>query len=77
MAISKFGSPESINVVKSGLSFDPNIVVKQLQGKVKNGSITLDQLHEAVKSIGIVDYTSEDMNRLIGLLKSVGIAVIQ
>lgn len=77
MTISKFGSPADIKVVQSGLTFDPNIVVKQLQDKVKNGSISLDQLHEAVKSIGIVDYTSEDMNRLISLLKSVGIAVIQ
>lgn len=76
MSLKKIGSPEKIKIVKdSGFSFDPNIIVKEIQQKWPNLDISTDQVHEAVKSLGIVDYNSEDMNEVLRLLDSVGIAV--
>ena len=76
MALRKIGSPEKIKVVKeSAFAFDPNIIVKEIQKKWPNSEISTDQVHEAVKSLGIVDYATEDMNEVLRLLDSVGISV--
>jgi hypothetical protein len=76
MALKKIGSPEKIRVMKEGeFSFDPNLIVKEIQKKWPNSEISVDQVHEAVKSLGIINYNSEDMNEVLRLLDSVGIAV--
>jgi len=76
MALRKIGSPSKIRVVKEGgFAFDPNIIVKEIQEKWPNSEISTDQVHEAVKSLGIVDYSSDDMNEVLRLLDSVGISV--
>ena len=76
MALKKIGSPEKIKVMKEGdFAFDPNIIVKEIQKKWPNSEISVDQVHEAVKSLGIINYNSEDMNEVLRLLDSVGISV--
>jgi hypothetical protein len=74
--LNKFGSPEKITKVTGSFTFDPNLIVFMLKEKVIDKKITLDQLHEAVKSVGVIDYSSEDMGNLIRLLQSSGISVI-
>ncbi len=79
--LQKKGYPEKIVQVisnKTGtLSFDPNLLVKLIKDKLNQPEISLDQLHEATKSAGVIDYTSEDMNHVIELLQSSGITVLQ
>jgi diketogulonate reductase-like aldo/keto reductase len=76
MALNKVGSPEKIKLVKMGaLSFDPNLIVQKIKETWKQPSITKDQLHEAVKSIGIVNYNPEDIAQVINLLNSSGVTV--
>ena len=76
MSLKKIGSPAKIRVVKEGeFAFDPNIIVKEIQKKWPNSEISTDQVHEAVKSLGIINYNSEDMNEVLRLLDSVGISV--
>ncbi len=76
MSLKKIGSPEKIHVVKdSSFSFDPNLIVKEIQKNWHNQVISVDQVHEAIKSLGIVDYNSEDMDKVLRLLNSVGIDV--
>lgn len=76
MALNKIGSPEKIKVVTTGaLAYDPNLIVKKIKETWKQPTITKDQLHEAVKSLGIINYNPEDLTEVINLLNSSGIAV--
>ena len=76
MPLNKFGAPAKIKVLKKGdLSFDPNILVKEIKDTWGQRPITIDQIHEAVKALGVVDYNSEDMNAVINLLQSSGVPV--
>lgn len=74
--LKKIGSPEKLTIIKqSAFQFDVNLITKLVKDKVQDGKISLDQLHEAVKSLGILEYSSEDMNSLIGLLQSSGVSI--
>ncbi len=71
--LKKYGSPHKIEVLKEGaLAFDVNILSKMILDKWPNKKMTLDELHEAVKSVGIMNYSAEDMDNLINRLQSVG-----
>jgi hypothetical protein len=76
--IKKYGTNSKITkVIKdSAFALDPNLVAKQLIDKWPNKKISLDQLHEAVKSIGVLNYESKDMTDLVGLLQSAGFTVV-
>jgi len=79
MVLQKRGYPEKILQVMSNktgaLGFDPNLLVKLITDKLDRTEISLDELHEAAKSAGVVDYSSDDMNHVIELLQSSGITV--
>ncbi len=77
MALKKIGSPEKIKLVnvESALAFDPHLVVKKIQESWTNPTITIDQLHEKLKSMGIVDYQQDDMTEIINLLNASGLTV--
>lgn len=76
MALKKIGSPEKIKVVKVGaFEYDPNLVATRIKESWKQPTMTKDQLHESIKSMGIVNYNPEDMQEVINLLNSSGIAV--
>jgi len=73
--IKKIGSPEKIRQVSSSLTFDINLAVKKIKDSYNKPTITMDELHEALKALGIINYSSEDMSEVTRLLHSVGIAV--
>jgi hypothetical protein len=79
MALKKIGSPEKINVVglNGALSLDPHLAAKRIKETWTAPTITIDQLHEKLKSLGVVDYSSEDMSKIINLLNSTGLKVQQ
>lgn len=74
--LKKYGTTSRIDVIKKqeAFKFDPNLIVYQLQNSGKK-SMSLDELHEYVKHLGITGYSSDDMSNLIHLLHDVGIKV--
>jgi len=75
MAIRKIGSPEKIHTITNALAFDINLAVKKIKDTHQKPNITIDEVHEALKALGITNYSSEDMAEVTRLLKSVGITV--
>ena len=77
--IKKVGTPQKISKIvrETGFSLDPNLIVKKLKDTWKEPKISLNQLHELVKSLGVGDYTSDDMNHVVELLQSSGITVTE
>lgn len=74
--LKKTGAPAKINVIKvSSFALDPNLIAAELERNWSGKKITIDQLHEAVKSIGVVEYSDNDMKDLIGLLQGMGFVV--
>ena len=77
MPLNKIGSAVKITKIESSLALDPNIVVKEIEKSWKTRRMTIDELHEAVKSMGVVDYADEDLSAVIELLKSMGFEITQ
>ncbi len=77
--IKKVGTPQKISKIikNTGFGIDPNLIVKKLKDNWTESSISLNQLHELVKSLGVVDYTSDDMSHVVELLQSSGITVTE
>lgn len=77
MALSKRGSPNKIQVVKhAGFSIDPNFLAEMILKQIPEKKLTIDQLHSALKSIGVNSYSSDDMNVLITRLEAIGFSVL-
>jgi hypothetical protein len=77
MALHKRGSPSKIQVVKNaGFTVDPNFLAELILKQVPEKKLTVDELHSALKSIGVVNYGSDDMNILIERLKAVGFTIL-
>jgi len=47
------------------------MILKQIPAK----KLTVDQLHSAVKSIGVVNYSSDDMAILMDRLQAIGFSI--
>jgi hypothetical protein len=78
MSLKKIGSPVKIvRITESALALDPNLIVTKLKEKYPTKSFSLDQLHEALKSIGVIDYSSDDLQHLIDLLQSSGVTIVK
>ena len=77
MTLKKIGSVEKITKIESSLALDPNIVVKEIEKSWKTRKMTIDELHDAVKSMGVIDYADEDLRAVIELLTSVGFEITQ
>lgn len=76
MAMQKRGSVVPIKVVKQGsFTLDENYIAAQIEKQWPNKQITLDQLHSGLKSIGVTNYSSEDMSALISRLSAIGFKV--
>lgn len=74
--INKTGSPARINVVKrSAFEIDINMLASLLLDQWQTQTISLNQLHEGLKSLGITNYTADDMAELVGRLQAVGFIV--
>lgn len=78
MALNKIGSPSKITVVKyGGFSVDPNFLAQTLLTQWPNKQLFVEDLHSALKQIGIVDYSSDDLSVLIGRLEAIGFKVLK
>lgn len=76
MALRKFGHPVKLEVIKSGaFAFDANLIAKKIEEAIPSKKLSMDQLHESIKSLGITDYTSSDLGNLINLLKAAGFSL--
>jgi hypothetical protein len=76
MSLSKYGSPNKIKVVKNaGFSLDPNFLAEMILKQIPSKKLTMDQLHSALKSIGVVNYSSEDLSILMDRLQSIGFSI--
>lgn len=76
MPLNKIGSPHKLQVVKySGFSVDPNFLAQTLLKDWPNKVLSIDDLHSALKQIGIVDYSSDDLSVLISRLEASGFKV--
>ena len=77
MALNKKGSPTKIKIVKTAsFSVSENFLAELILKQVPSKKLTVDELHSALKSIGIVNYSSDDMNILIERLKAVGFTIL-
>ncbi len=73
MSLSKKGSPQKINVVKhASFAMNENFLAEMILKQVPSKKLTVDQLHSALKSIGVNNYSSDDLNILIDRLQSSG-----
>ena len=76
MALNKRGSPSKIQVFKNaGFIINVNYLSEMLLKQWPDKKITTDQLHSALKSIGIDNYQAEDMSELMGRLQPIGFVV--
>jgi hypothetical protein len=76
MALNKKGSPTKIKVVKNaGFSLDPNYLAQMILKQIPEKTLTIDQLHSALKSIGVSNYSSDDMNVLVDRLQAIGFSI--
>jgi hypothetical protein len=76
MALKKIGSPVRIKLIKeSSFAMDINVLTALIEKQSPTKAVSLDQLHNMVKSIGILSYTAEDMSSLVSRLQSVGFKI--
>jgi hypothetical protein len=76
MALNKIGTPVPIKVIKeSAFAMDVNVLASLIEKQWPKKEVSLDQLHEAIKHLGILDYSSEDMNQLVGRLQAIGFSI--
>jgi len=77
MALSKRGSAAKIQVVKNaGFSLDENFLAEMILKQIPEKKLTMDQLHSALKSIGVINYGADDMAVLVDRLKAIGFSVL-
>lgn len=78
MPLNKIGSPQKLSIIKhSAFDIDVNVLTGVISDKYPDKKLSINQLHELVKTLGIVDYKSEDMQELVGRLHSIGIIVTE
>lgn len=76
MALHKRGSPTHIKVVKNaGFQIDINFLAEMIQKQISSKKLTIDQLHAALKSIGISNYQADDMSVLVDRLSAIGFSI--
>lgn len=78
MALNKRGSPSKLKVVKNagfqlGVNYLAELILKQIPDK----ELSIDQLHEALKSIGVRDYQAEDLSELMNRLQAIGFTILK
>jgi len=76
MSLSKKGSPVKIKIVKqSGFSVNPNYLAEMLLKQWPDKKLSVNSLHEVLKSIGVDNYGSEDLSELMNRLQAIGFQV--
>lgn len=76
MALNKRGSPVKIKVVKkSGFTMDVNALADRFLKDWPKKQVSVDQIHSGLKSIGVVNYSSEDLSELMNRLQAIGFSI--
>jgi hypothetical protein len=76
MSLKKQGSPTRIKVVKNaGFTLSENFIAEMISKQMPVKKLTIDQLHNSLKSIGVVNYSADDLNILIGRLQAIGFTI--
>lgn len=76
MPLSKIGSPSKIRIVRqSGFTMDVNALAEQFSKQWPNKQATVDQIHSALKSMGTINYQSEDFSELTNRLQAIGFTI--
>ena len=74
--LNKKGSPVKLSIVKqSAFEVDLNLLASMLKEQWPSKELSLNALHEALKSIGITEYKAEDMQELVGRLQAIGFVI--
>lgn len=77
MPLNKIGTPSKLQVVKQGsFEVDLNVLASIISEKYPEKKLSLGDLHEVLKTLGVTDYKAEDMQDLVGRLQAVGITVV-
>lgn len=76
MALRKIGSPVKLTVTKkSSFSINENVLAERFLQDWPSKSLTVDNIHEGLKQMGISGYQAEDLSSLINRLQAVGFSV--
>lgn len=76
MALKKFGSPTKFKVVKNaGFQLGVNYLAEMIQKQIPEQELSIDQLHSALKSIGVENYQAEDLSELMNRLQAIGFTI--
>lgn len=76
--LNKTGSPVKLQVIKqSAFEVDLNLLASMLKEQWPDKILSVNALHEALKSIGIISYKAEDMAELTGRLAAIGFNITQ
>ena len=78
MPLNKIGSPVKLIVMKQGaFEVDLNVLASVISDKYPEKKLSINELHEVLKTFGVTDYKAEDMQELVGRLHAVGITVTE
>jgi hypothetical protein len=74
--LNKKGSPQAIKVIKkASFTIDENFLAEIILKQVHTKKLSVDQLHSALKSVGVDGYDADDFNVLVDRLQSSGFDV--
>ena len=76
MPLHKKGSPSKISIIKNaGFSMSVDALAQSFLKDWPSKKLSIDQIHASLKSIGIINYSSEDLSTFISRLESIGFSV--
>lgn len=76
MALHKKGSPTRIKVVKNaGFTLSENFLAEMILKQIPSKKLSIDQLHMMLKSIGVINYSSDDLSILMNRLQAIGFSI--
>ena len=76
MALHKRGSAVKIKVVKNAsFTVDSNYLSEIFLKQWPEKKVSVDQIHSALKSVGIINYGSDDLSILMNRLQAIGFTI--
>lgn len=76
MPLNKVGSPQKLKIVKNaGFTVDVDALAELFLKQWPEKQVTIDQIHNGIKSIGVNNYSSEDLSELMGRLQAIGFSI--
>ena len=76
MSLKKTGFPVKLEIIKKGsFSINENVLAEKFLQNWPNKQITVDNIHEGLKQMGIDNYSSEDLSGIMNRLQAVGFSI--